>query len=348
MRYGFALVGCGMISRFHARAIADIADARLVGCVSHSYQSAQRLANELGCKCYRSLDEMLDDTDVHVVTICSPSGSHLVPTLAAIEAGKHVVVEKPLEITLARCDTIIQAAELRGVIVSTVFQSRFHDSSRLLKQAVDQGRFGTLTMGDAYVKWHRTQAYYDSGAWRGTWEFDGGGALMNQAIHSVDLLLWLTGPVAEIRAFTSTMAHERIEVEDVAVAALRFQNGALGTIEATTATYPGLLKRIEIHGTGGSVTIEEEDVKLWQFEEEDSRDAEIREQLAAKTETGGGAGDPAAIGHHGHTAQFKDVLHAIRIGQQPLINGREGRRSVEVICAIYESARTGNVVSLNG
>jgi predicted dehydrogenase len=216
----------------------------------------------------------------------------------------------------------------------------------LLKQAVDQGRFGRVTVGDAYVKWYRTQQYYDSGAWRGTWKLDGGGALMNQAIHSVDLLIWLMGPVAEVSAYTATLAHERIEVEDVAVAALRFANGALGVIEATTAAYPGSLKRIEIHGSAGSAVLEEENIKTWQFSKMTNRDRALLERMADRTRTGGGAADPAAIGHHGHARQFRDFAEAIRKGRAPSIDGAEGRKAVEVILAVYKSARTGRAVKL--
>jgi predicted dehydrogenase len=203
-----------------------------------------------------------------------------------------------------------------------------------------------MTLGDAYVKWYRTQQYYDSGAWRGTWRLDGGGALMNQAIHSVDLLLWFMGPVVEVSANVATLAHERIAVEDVAVASLRFANGALGTIEASTAVWPGALKRIEVHGTTGSAIMEEEDLKEWRFAAESDDDAAIRARLSGQTKTGGGASDPKAIGHHGHTAQFRDMLAAIAEGRPPLIDGSEGRRAVELILAIYEAAETGQRVRL--
>ncbi len=203
-----------------------------------------------------------------------------------------------------------------------------------------------MTLGDATVKWYRPQSYYDSGAWRGTWQLDGGGALMNQAIHSVDLLAWFLGPVVEVTAHTGTLAHERIAVEDVAVATLRFASGALGTIEASTAVYPGYLKRIEIHGTEGSAAMEEEDVVKWDFAKLTKRDQQLRERLSANTASGGGASDPAAIGHHGHTLQFRDVLAAIDRGTRPAIDGPEGRKSVEIILAIYKAAETGKSVKL--
>ena len=345
-RRGFGIIGCGMIARFHARAIQDCGGA-LVACFDTFGESAKKLASEFGgVTPYANLDAMLADPRVEVVTIGTPSGSHLEPAIAAARAGKHVIVEKPLEITTERCDAIIAACQENEVVLGTIFPSRFHASSVQMKHAVESGRFGRLTMGDAYVKWWRTQAYYDSGAWRGTWSLDGGGALMNQAIHSVDLLTWLMGPVVEVSAVTGLLAHKRIEVEDVVVATLRFASGALGVIEATTAAWPGSLKRIELSGTTGSATLEEEDLVKWDFEQSQPEDELIRQSMASKISGGGGAADPAAIGHHGHAKLFANVLHAIEMGEKPLIDGQEGRRSVEIITAIYESARTGQKVTL--
>lgn len=346
MAIGFGIIGCGMIANFHCKAVADIRNAKVAACFDMVPAAADRLAAQVGCRAYHDLEAMLADPAVEVVTICTPSGAHMEPAVAAAKAGKHVIVEKPLDVTLKRCDAIIQACAAAGVTLATIFPSRFHESAQLLKRAVEQGRFGQLTIGDAYVKWYRTQQYYDSGAWRGTWALDGGGALMNQAIHSVDLLLWLMGPVAEVTAHTATLAHQRIEVEDVAMATLRFANGALGVIEATTTAYPGALKRIEIHGSEGSAVLEEEDIKTWAFAKPTARDKALLERMAGKTQTGGGAADPAAIGHHGHTAMFKDVLKAIHRGTQPLIDGAEGRRSVEVILAIYKAGESGRSVTL--
>ncbi len=343
---GFGIIGCGMIANFHARAIGDIRGAHVVGCFDAVPAAAQRFAAAQGCRAYPTLKEMLADDAIDVVTIGTPSGAHLEPAVAAARAGKHVIVEKPLEITLKRCDQIIDACDKAGVKCSAIFPSRFHHASIELKRAVDAGRFGRLTLADAYVKWYRTQAYYDSGALRGTWELDGGGALMNQAIHSVDLLAWLAGDVAEITAHTGLLAHERIAVEDTAVATLRFASGALGVIEASTAAYPGYLKRIELHGSEGSAAMEEEDVVAWDFAKRARGDAAVHERMAARTSTAGGASDPAAIGHHGHTAQFRDVLAAIRDNRRPGIDGHEGRRSVEIILAIYKAAETGKAIPL--
>ena len=346
MTIGFGIIGCGMISNFHARAIADTEGAELIGVADQVPEPAVKFAENHGCKAYESVDAMLADPKIEAVSVCTPSGAHMEPALAVAAAGKHVVVEKPLEITTERCDQIINACDRAGVRLVAIFQSRFHESSRLMKKAVVEGRFGKITMGDAYVKWYRSQEYYDSGAWRGTWKLDGGGALMNQAIHSVDLLLWLMGPVAEISAMTATLNHERIEVEDVAIANLKFESGALGVIEATTTAYPGALKRIEISGSEGSAVLEEEDIIQWQFANETPEDEEIRKRMAGQNKTGGGAADPTAIGHHGHTMMFTEAVAAISENRPSILDGSEGRRSIEVIRAIYESAETGQIVRL--
>ncbi len=346
MPLGFAIVGTGMISRFHARAIADVRGAKLVACCDTAPGRAQQFADEVGCTPYDNMKAMLADEAVDVVSIATPSGAHMEPAVAAAKAGKHVIVEKPLEITLRRCDKIIDACEQAGVKLGTIFPSRFHDSSVLMRKAIDQGRFGRLTLGDAYVKWYRTQEYYDSGAWRGTWKLDGGGALMNQAVHTVDLLSWLMGPVEEIQAQTATLAHKRIEVEDVATATLKFASGALGVIEATTAAYPGYLKRIELHGSEGSAVLEEEDIKAWDFAKRKPADKAIHKAMQQSKSTGGGAADPAAIGHHGHTMQFKDFVKAINTDGTPAVDGHEGRKPVEIILAIYKAAQSGKTVKL--
>ena len=346
-KYGFAIVGCGMIAEYHARAIMELRGAKLVAVQSRQRHNAERIARLAGqCAVYTDLEQMLRRSDIDIVNICTPSGAHMEPAVAAAEAGKHVVVEKPLEITLARCDRIIEACDRNGVELCTIFPSRFSEANRLVKEAIEAGRFGRLTLGDTYVKWWRTQQYYDSGDWRGTWELDGGGALMNQSIHNVDLLYWFMGDVAEIVAFTATLAHERIEVEDTAVACLKFKNGALGVIEGATSAYPGLPKRTEIHGEEGTAIVEQDAITLWQFARETRRDRAIRRRFADAAAAKGGASDPRGITHQGHLEQLRDLLRALDRGTRPLIDGREGRKSVEIILGIYKAARTGKKVQL--
>ncbi len=346
--HGFGLVGCGMIAEFHARAIAEIPGARVVAAFSRSEANGARIAGIVGgdTRIYDDLEAMLGRSDLDVVCVCTPSGAHRDPAVSAARAGKHVVVEKPLEITLPRCDAIISACDEAGVRLCTIFPSRFSPANLALKAAIDSGRFGRLTLGDTYVKWWRTQEYYDSGGWRGTWELDGGGALMNQAIHNVDLLQWLMGDVETVTALAATLAHERIEVEDTAVAALRFRSGALGTIEATTAAYPGLVKRTEVHGDRGSARVEQDDITLWDFQLRVPSDAEIIAAMNAPSGAKAGASDPRGISHAGHRDQIADFLAAIDEGRPPMVDGREGRKSVEIIRAIYRSAREGRAVRL--
>jgi predicted dehydrogenase len=346
--HGFGIIGCGMIAEFHTRAINEIEGARVVAAWSRNPANGAKIAGMAGggCAVFDDLDKLLVHPGLDVVCVCTPSGAHRDPAVQAARAGKHVVVEKPLEITLPRCDAIIDACDRNGVRLCTIFPSRFTDANIRLKEAIDTGRFGRLTLGDTYVKWWRTQQYYDSGGWRGTWDLDGGGALMNQAIHNVDLLYWLMGDVATITAMTATLAHERIEVEDTAVAALRFKNGALGTIEAATSAYPGLLKRTEIHGDRGSARVEQDDITLWEFQEKIARDNEVFAAMAGQSGFKAGASDPRGITHIGHRDQLVDFLQAIDEGREPLVDGREGRKSVEIIRAIYRSAETGAQVML--
>jgi UDP-N-acetyl-2-amino-2-deoxyglucuronate dehydrogenase len=344
---GFGIIGWGSIAPFHAKAIAEIPNAKLVAVQTSKAENAVAVHEQFGreIEVVSDVASLLKRPDVHVVNICTPSGAHLDPALAAAAAGKHVVVEKPLEINLERCDQIINACKRHGVRLCTIFPSRFSDANMSMASAIRDGRFGKIAVADAQVKWWRTQAYYDSGGWRGTWALDGGGALMNQAIHHVDLLQSLVGPVVDVAAFTALRAHERIEVEDSAVAALRFESGAIGTIQATTAAFPGVLKTIAVHGSGGSVVIEQDRIVTWQFADERPDDEEVRRR-SATSETSGGAADPKAISFEGHRRQLTDFLDSIREGRNPLVDGSEGRKSVEIILAVYHSQATGKVVRL--
>lgn len=346
---GFAIVGCGMIARYHARAIAEIPVARVAALVSRTPGNGAKLIAETGipgCPVLGTVEEALAAPGVDAVIITTPSGAHREPALMAATAGKHVVVEKPLEITGSRCQDIIDACDRAKVRLCTIFPSRFGDANVALRSAIDAGKFGRLTLGETACKWWRTQQYYDEGGWKGTQALDGGGALMNQAIHNVDLLLWMMGPAAAVSGFTAMLAHERIEVEDTAVAIIRFRSGALGVIQATTSVHPGYPKTIAIHGDKGSVTIEQDDVMRWDFTPETELDRELKARFAAKAGASGGAADPKAISHEGHRRQLADFVGAVRADRPPQVDGREGRKSVDLICAIYESNRTGRVVEL--
>ena len=343
---GYGIVGTGMIAKVHAKAIAEIEGCRVAAFFNPKPGRADALAKEYGAAAYDSMDAFLADAGVDIVSIATPSGNHLEGALAAIAAGKHVMVEKPLEITVERCDRIIAAAKEKGVLLGGIFHSRYHEVPRLIKRAVDAGRFGKISIADAQVKWYRTQEYYDGGAWRGTWALDGGGALMNQSIHAIDLLQWFMGPVTEVMGLIATVGHERIEVEDTAVATLRFANGGLGVIEGTTAAYPGFLKRIEICGARGSAVLEEESLKEWRFADEMPEDKAVRQNYMNATSSGGGAADPGAIGYHGHKMEFADFADAAREKRSFLLDGTEARKAVEIIQAVYESARANRPMPL--
>jgi UDP-N-acetyl-2-amino-2-deoxyglucuronate dehydrogenase len=346
--HGVAIVGCGAIAPFHARALAELPDlARLVAVQTSQPAKADAVWAAYGTRgaVCGSVAELVGRPDVEVVIVCTPSGAHLEPALAAAAAGKHVVVEKPLEVSLERCDQLIAACRNAGVRLGAIFPSRFGDANRALAAAIAAGRFGRLTLADTTVKWWRPQSYYDQGQWRGTWALDGGGALMNQAIHNVDLLLAMMGPAAEVAAFAACRAHERIEVEDTAVAVVRFRSGALGTIQAATSAYPGLPKTIAVHGERGSVVIEQDRVATWQFAEELPEDAACR-QLGTNFAGAGGAADPKAISHEGHRRQLADFLQALRTNREPEVGGQEARAAVELILAIYRAQAHGAVVQL--
>jgi len=291
---GIGIVGCGMISRFHARALQDIPGTRLAAVMDQVPAAAAKMQEQVQQELKIKFDVVPDlgalvkRQDVDIVIVTTPSGNHMDPSVAAANAGKHVVVEKPMEITLERCDRIIDACDKNKVKLCTIFPSRFGDANVELKKAIAAGRFGKLTLGETTCKWWRSQEYYDQGGWRGTKALDGGGSLMNQAIHNVDLLLWMMGPVTHISGFTDMLAHQRIEVEDTAVACLRFKNGALGVIQATTSVWPGWLKTIAIHGDKGSAVIEQDDLVRWQFNPEGPDDNAIRARFAQKTGASGG------------------------------------------------------------
>lgn len=345
---GFAIVGCGTAARIHARALAMVPGARLAALVSRNPANARAVADAAGVACpwESELRCVLTRSDVHAVIVATPSGAHLEPAITAAEAGKHVIVEKPLEISLERCDRLIDACQRQGVTLATFFPSRFSDLSQVLKGTLDAGRFGRLTLAEASCKWWRTQAYYDEGGWKGTRSLDGGGALMNQGIHSLDLLCWLGGPVASVSGFTATLAHERIEVEDTAIACLRFASGALGVIRAATSAYPGLPRTLALHGDRGSAVAEENTLLSWELRPGLAEDPAIRARFAPKEQRPTGASDPDALSPANHARQLADMVEAIERGRTPLVDGQAGRKAVEVALGVYRSAHTAQVIEL--
>lgn len=341
---GFGIVGVGMIADFHAQAIAHSRGGRLVGIATRNAENARAFAAKHAVPFHTtSVEELVARPDIHVICITTPSGAHLEPALAAVRAGKHLVVEKPIEITTERADELLQAADAAGVKVAPIFQARFGDGARTLKAAIDAGRFGRLVLASAYVKWHRGPGYYTG--WKGTLKLDGGGALINQAIHAIDLLQWFAGLPSEVFCWTTRRVYSHIEAEDTASATLRFPQGALGSIEACTAGWPGWERRIEIVGETGSARLEDDRLDKWEFRDAAPGDEAIRAARLDPTMKSG-AGAANAITHHGHLRQIQDLIDALRESRPVAVDGHEARKAVALIRALYRSAETQRPVTL--
>ena len=337
-RVRVALVGCGRISRNHLDAIAKVDDLQLVSVADTDFSRAQAVGRDLGIPAFGSLDEMLATVPSDLVSICTPSGLHPQHGILAARAGRHVLTEKPMAISLAAADEMVSACDAAGVHLFVVKQNRLNPPVQLLKRAVDKGRFGRIYMANVTVRWQRPQEYYDAEPWRGTWEFDGG-AIMNQASHYVDLLQWLVGPVDSIMAKTATQAR-RIEAEDSGIAILKFRSGALGVIEVNVLTYPRNLEgSMTILGERGSVKIggtAVNRVEHWVFADYDDDD-----KLVESTNT-----NPPTVYGFGHEGYYRNVLSVLRGEAKAETDGRAGRKSLELILGIYESARSGRDVSI--
>jgi predicted dehydrogenase len=359
----FAIVGCGVIAPTHARALRQLAGrAELVACSDVVPARAAELAAEFGIEA-RPFDDVLADPAVDAISVCTPSGLHAEVGVPALLAGKHVIIEKPMEVTVEACDLLLEAQSASGTALGVVCQHRFDPASALVKGAVDDGALGPLVLAEARVPWYRSQEYYDSGDWRGTWALDGGGALMNQGVHTLDLLRWICGPVTSVYARARTAAHDRIEVEDVVAATLTFANGAVGTVVASTAVYPGFPARLAVHGANGSAVVEGDRLATLAVMGRPVIGGEAANAHALQVATGGtraatsavaqaeaddapGPVDPADVWGEAHRRQLLDFVDAVEHGRAPLVDGLEGRNAVELVRAIYASARTSDVVTL--
>jgi UDP-N-acetyl-2-amino-2-deoxyglucuronate dehydrogenase len=333
----FGIVGLGVSGQQHKRAIDALPMAR-VAAICDPALKEERID---GSAVYGDVDQMLKDPIIDAVTVAIPSGRHGEIAIKAAEAGKHILVEKPLEVTLPQIDATMAAVKKAGVRCGKVSQYRFTEGMQALKSAVSKGELGKVVLGDAYIKWYRPQDYYDSGGWRGTRELDGGGALMNQGIHYVDQLLWIMGDVESVQAQTGTLAHERIEVEDVACAVLRFKSGAIGVIEATTSAYPGAPARLEIHGTRGTMVMEGERIVFRGVLGEE----EVRATGEAEISSGGRRVED--INMDLVVAQLADFCEAVLYDREPAVTMEEGRLATATVLAIYESSKTGKLIRLD-
>lgn len=349
----FGIVGCGVIGPVHAEAIESLPDAQLAAVADLVPERAQQLAARYGATPYSDLMTMLELEGLDVVIVCVPSGMHGELACQVMRTGRHVIVEKPMEISREAIDEMLRVQQESGVKLAVISQHRFDPASQQIRRLLDEHAFGRLVLGNAIVPWWRSQQYYDSGAWRGTWELDGGGVLMNQSIHFIDLLQWFMGPVKSVSAYTDTLVH-RMETEDVAVAVLRFAGGALGTISATTGAYPGVTTRVELFGDRGSAIIENDALAYLHLARDDKEEAgsygaqgQTQPPALEKGQQGGAAQHAAALSATSHALQIADMIRAIREDGTPLVDGYEGRKPVEIILAIYESARTHKEVLLS-
>lgn len=338
-KIGIGIIGTGAVAEHHIKSVRELDDCELIGLASSTQERARMMAEKWGVRTYADYRNLLANNDIRAVIICTHSGNHLEPVVAAAAAGKHILVEKPLEVSLERADQMIEACRKAEVKFGCVFQNRFSPDFQLLQQAVAEGALGKLTLGNAYIKWYRSPEYYSSSSWKGTLAGDGGAALINQGIHTIDLLLAIMGEVESVFGKVRTVSHQ-IEGEDLGVGLVSFKNGALGTVEGSTAIVPGYPERLEIFGTRGSVILEGGKILAW-----DVPDME-RPKPAAPEEKASGAADPMAIGHQLHKVQIADFLQAIRADRPPAVTGEEGRRALALIQKIYESSRSGQEVKL--
>jgi UDP-N-acetyl-2-amino-2-deoxyglucuronate dehydrogenase len=339
---GFGIIGCGVIGPTHRSAIAEAKGAKLVACCDILEDRARAFAKEAGpgVRAYRDIDDLLKQEDVQAVCVCTPSGLHGDHAIMAMDAGKHVLCEKPMDITLAKIDAMIEASRRNDVKLAGVFQRRTMPSSHKVRAALRGGKLGKLVLGDCYQKYFRSHEYYASGAWRATWALDGGGALMNQGVHGIDLLLYLMGDVKRLSAYARRLVRN-IEVEDTAVAILEFVNGAVGVIEGTTSVTPGYNCDMEFSGDLGTIKLKGDEIAVWDIPGEEGLEVEGQGSR-------GTASDPlAGLTAAGHTRHVEDLVQAILTDREPEIPGSEARRAVEVIKAIYRSSREGgNTVEL--
>jgi UDP-N-acetyl-2-amino-2-deoxyglucuronate dehydrogenase len=334
------IVGGGNISETHARASREIDGVEIAAIYGRNREKCERLGQLYGGVAYEDFEAFLEHRPMDMVAIGSPSGLHAEQGIAAARRGLHVLVEKPIDITTARADALIAECERAGVKLAVFFQDRLAPDLIRLKELIDAGRLGRPILISAWVKWYRSQDYYSESHWRGTRALDGGGALINQGVHTVDLLLWLMGDVTQVQAKASTALH-KIEVEDTVVATLEFANGAIGTLEAATSVYPGYPRRLELTGSEGTIIVEDDRIVA----------ADLREPLEDPAERQAGSSNasstsPVVSDVSGHRRILEDFLRAMETGGQPLCDGREGRRSVELVQAIYQSSRTRHQVTL--
>jgi UDP-N-acetyl-2-amino-2-deoxyglucuronate dehydrogenase len=334
-----AIIGAGAVASHHAQAVSELPGARLAGVASRRFEQADALAGRFNACAYRKVSQVFEDPAVDLVILCTLPDSHGWLAAQAARSGKHVLVEKPLDVSLEGARRSIRECREAGVTLAVVSQKRFTDGARFLHRSVQEGVFGQLLQVDASMKWYREPAYYARQG-KGCWDVEGGGALMNQAIHQIDLLRWLAGPVLRVRCEWQLGAVHRIESEDVACALIRYKNGATGVLQASTCFYPGFPDRLEIHGTRGSVITQGDFLKEWKMMDAASPPPDLFQESSI------GSSRPMNISLEPFRRQLANVIDSIREGAPPLVTGEEGLETLRVVLAMYQSAREGRDIPL--
>ncbi len=333
----FGLIGTGNVSEVHARSISEIENAELVAVAGRNSQKTRELSKKFNCDVSRSIDELISRTDIDAVCILTPSGTHANIGIKAAQHGKHVMVEKPIDVNFEKADDLIRECEKQNVKLSVISQRRYSNGVQRIKDAMKNGSIGKVGFGGAQVRWYRSQEYYDSAGWRGTWKLDGGGALINQSIHYVDLLQYIVGPVEEVFGYCKTMSHN-IEVEDLVVGSLKFKNGALGLIEASTSAYPGLFSRVDVYGENGTAALVDDELELLisknglNFKRESKSADKIKSNSTSQ------------ISYELHKKQLENFVNSILKGANLDVKAKDGRNALAVVIGLYESCKMGKPV----
>ena len=342
----WGIIGCGVIGPWHADSVVESEYADLVAVCDIDEEKGRAFAERYdGVAFYKDYRRMLGEGEIEAVSICTPSGIHSEMTIAAAEAGVHVLCEKPMAITVPQIDEMMEAVSKAGIKLEVIFQRRTYETSKRVREAVQSGLLGQMTLGDAYLKYYRSPAYYRSADWRATWELDGGGALMNQGVHGIDVLLWIMGDVESVYAKAETKVRD-IEVEDTCVALLTYKNGAYGVIEGTTSSNPGEPTALYLHGEKGTILLADKGITKWAVAQDKSVVAHNDPEKCVTRDSLSTVSDPTAMGRAGHQAQVDDLCLAILEDREPMVTGDSARKAVELILAIYESVRTGKEVKL--
>ncbi|WP_149276789.1 Gfo/Idh/MocA family protein [Pareuzebyella sediminis] len=338
-KIGVGIIGTGSIVNTYKKCIEELNDVSLVALYTKSSQRIEEAEAEFGVRVLADLEEFMAIEEIDLVCVCNESGRHGDAIKAAAKVGKHVLCEKPLEVTTEKIDELLEFSEKQGIKLGCVLQNRCSEAYRIVENTVKSGKLGKLLMGNAHINWYRPQDYYAHSDWRGTLEYDGGAALMNQGIHTIDLLINLMGDVKSVFGSVRTLIHD-IEGEDVGIGLLHFENGAIGSITGGTALYPGYPEKVEIYGEKGSILMEGGTIKQWNVKEVPAPNFDVDKN------DGSGSSDPTAIGHQHHKAVITDMIEAIDDMHPPMVEGKEARKAVAVITAIYKSSENEKMIYL--